>query len=203
MVPGVSQVLSIYMALQKLAFGLARALGRQNFIPFSVKGARSKMHALTSIAIFFSILGPIWINPFSVTPYKYVKCHIFVWVANLTALCDYRRFNKWSDFFGSPGSWRLLSLSRHGSFLVRNSFHVQFFFFPDLKETRERCWSFFSVLTIRALCLWWRFYPLSPFSHFFLFLALHFLWWAGNDVSKETFATYHNLRQARDKLGLS
>ena len=103
MVPGVLQVLSITMALKKLAFELARALGRQYFIEFSVKGARNKMHALTSIAIFFSILGPIWINPFSVTPYKYVKCPIFVWAAHLKALCGYQRFNKWSDFFGSPG----------------------------------------------------------------------------------------------------
>ena len=77
MVPGVIQVLSILMALKKLAFWLARALLRQCLIPFSVKGARNKMHVLTSIAIFSTSSGSILVNPFSVTPYEYVKCHLF------------------------------------------------------------------------------------------------------------------------------
>ena len=73
-------------------------------IPFLGKGARREMHTLTSKAHFSSILRPILMNSFSVTPYKYNKCNLCIRAPLLIALCSYRRFNKWSDFFGSPGT---------------------------------------------------------------------------------------------------
>ena len=103
MFPRVLQVIIIFMAPKKLAFGLARPIRRNNFIPFLGKSARKEMHALTSKANFSSILGPISMNSFSVTPYKYNKCKLCIWAPHLIALCSYRQFNKWSDFFGSPG----------------------------------------------------------------------------------------------------
>ena len=108
MVPRVLQVMSNFMAAKKLPFWLTWTSRRSHFTPFSGKSARKKMHALTSKAHCYSIWKQILMNSFSVTPYKYNKCNLCIWVTHLKALCSYRRFNKWSDFFGSPGMCTLL-----------------------------------------------------------------------------------------------
>ena len=68
-IPGVILIMSTFMTLKSLSFELARATGRNFFIPFSVNGARKKMHAFSSSVHSSTVFGLILIYPFSVTPY--------------------------------------------------------------------------------------------------------------------------------------
>ena len=105
----VQLIVSIFLVLKKLNYELSRATRNKCSLPFCVKGAQKKMHAITSKVNISTISGSILKIPFCVTPYKYYEPGLFLWGTHFIVWSDNRRFNKWSDFSGSPGMLALWS----------------------------------------------------------------------------------------------